>query len=57
MTIGDFLKQPSTIRGLIFLVGLTGWKIAPQHAADLAYMLGNLLAIHEVARNEGKRNK
>lgn len=53
-TLVRFLKQPSTVRGIIVLAGLFGYQIIqPEQLSDLLSFIAGLLGIVEVLRDEG----
>lgn len=52
MSIITKLKEPSTIRGIITMLGLFGYTFNPQLAEPIAVVVGGLLAFVEILRNE-----
>lgn len=52
-TIARFLKQPSTVRGIIVLSGLAGYQIIqPEQLSDLLSLIAGLLGMFEVLYDE-----
>ena len=50
----SFLKQPSTLRGVIGLLGVVGVAISPEQIEAIAVAVGAILAAIELFRNEKK---
>lgn len=48
----NWLKQPSTIRGLFILVGVCGWNLRPELQDAIINLIVVGLALIEVIRNE-----
>lgn len=51
----DYLKQPSTWRGIITLAGLFGVHIAPDQTNDIIQACLVAVALIEIIRNEAKK--
>jgi hypothetical protein len=49
-----YLKQPSTLRGLIGLLGIFGVAVSPEQSASIITATVSLIAAIEVFRNEKK---
>lgn len=54
MKLSDFLRQPSTLRGMILLAAFFSYKVNPDNLQDILIFSGNLIALIEVFRNENK---
>lgn len=50
----SFLKQPSTLRGIIGLLGVLGVVVSPEQIEAIAVAVGAILAAIEIFRNENK---
>lgn len=55
--IGKYLKQPSTLRGLIGLVAALGVSLSPEQVEAIIVAAGSAMALVEVFRNEGKSDE
>lgn len=54
-TIIAFMKQPSTIRGLVLLIGAFGIALTPDQAAAIVTLAVAGLGVVEVFRDERKQ--
>ncbi len=52
MKVLERLKEPSTLRGLIMLVGAAGFKVSPVIAPQLAVTCGGIYALINIFRKE-----
>jgi len=50
----DYLKQPSTLKGLVALAGLLGYAVTPEQLSAYALILPLIVGLFEVVRNEDK---
>jgi len=55
--IGKYIKQPSTLRGLIGLVAALGVSLSPEQVEAIIVAAGSAMALVEVFRNEGKSDE
>jgi hypothetical protein len=53
----DHLKQPSTIKGFLVLGGLLGIRLNPEQIESIIYLVGSILAVYEIVRNEHGTDK
>ena len=49
------LKQPSTIRGVIMLLGLAGYNISPEHIDSIIQTAVGAIGIYEMIRDGNKK--
>lgn len=54
-TILRFLKQPSTQRSLLALIGLIGWQLSPENLEAIISGIIAVFAVIEGLRDEDKK--
>jgi len=57
MSIIEFLKQPSTIKGIITLGSLLGFAITPEQYANFMLIPPVFIGLWETGRHEFKKKK
>ena len=54
MEIADRLKEPSTWRGIIVLLGLAGVTISPENMEAIMISVGSIYGLIQIFRRENK---
>ena len=54
MKVWEFIKQPSTVRGILILAGLFGYNVDPSNVEAVSMGTAGALGVFETFRNGRK---